>query len=195
MPRTTRFAALICTALLTGAEPADDGTWHMGGYSFSDELGGFRILGVSGAGTRDDPVVVTQELYSASEMVLTIRVPGPRAPPTDTRRAGLALYLRLETVNASDFAWVEFGFELQQVLGEPSTYGDGLSFDQAVAEAETLASSAFNAFSRDFEPYDRVLFRQGKADPRETVTFTMLITDLTPVYQFHLVQDPRIPFS
>lgn len=195
MPSIARLAAAaFSAALLTGAGPADDGTWLAGGYSFSDEHGGFRIVDIAGTGTRDDPVVLTQELYSASAMVLVIRIPGPH-PPAVTAREGMALYLQLETANASDVSWVEFAYELQVHLGEPSTYGDGLSFDQAYKEEGTMSSNAFVRHKRDFEPYDRILFQDGKVDPRETAIFSLLITDLTPTYQFHLVQDPRIPFS
>ncbi|WEX07710.1 hypothetical protein [Chelativorans sp. AA-79] len=195
MPSIARFAALVSAALLLGAGPADDGRWLAGGYSFSDELGGFRILAVRGSGTRADPVVLIQELYSASAVVVVIRQDGPGAPQAESRRPGMALYLRIETVNASGLAWVEFSYELQVHLGKPSVYGDGLSFDQAQAEAGTVSADAFASYSRDFEPHDRLLFRDGKVDPKETATFSMLITDLTPTYQFHLVQDPRIPFS
>jgi len=195
MPSIARFAAAALAPLLVGAGPTDDGQWLAGGYAFTDELGGFRIVAIRGTGTRSDPVVLTQELYSASEMVLTIRAVGPLPPDAETARAGMVLYLELETMNASELAWVEFSYELQAHLGEPSTYGDGLSFDQAHAELGTISSNAFAAYSRDYEPYDRILFRDGKVDPRETAVFSFLITDLTPAYQFHLVQDPRIPFS
>jgi len=195
MGSLARFSAVASAALLLGAGPADDGRWLAGGFSFSDELGGFRILDVRGSGTRADPVVVTQELNSASEVILVIRQDGPQPPSSATDRPGMALYLQLETVNGSELAWVEFSYELQMHLGHPSNYGDGLSFDQAHAEGGTISADAFASFNRDFEPYDRILFRKGKVDPKETATFWMLITDLTPTYQFYLVEDPRIPFS
>lgn len=194
MPSIARFAAIACAALLTGAGPADDGNWPAGGYTFSDELGGFRILDIAGSGTRTDPVVLTQELYSASDVILIIRAPGPH-PPRGTAREGMSLYLELDTVNASDLAWIEFAYELQAHLGKPSTYGDGLSFDQAYRERGTISSNAFASHNRDFEPYDRILFQNGQVDPRQVARFSLLITDLTPTYQFYLVQDPRIPFS
>ena len=31
--------------------------WRTGAYSFSDELGGFRITGVSGIGTKEEPLL------------------------------------------------------------------------------------------------------------------------------------------
>ena len=47
--------------------------WEAGAYSFSDELGGFRIAGVCGTGTKDDPIVITEELNSAVPVTLVIR--------------------------------------------------------------------------------------------------------------------------
>ncbi|WP_011580250.1 MULTISPECIES: hypothetical protein [Chelativorans] len=195
MASIARLSVFASAAFVMGAGPADDGRWFAGGFSFSDELGGFRILEIRGSGTKADPVVLTKELYSASEVILVIRQDGPRPPSMAADRPGTALYLQLETVNGSELAWVEFSYELQMHLGQPSVYGDGLSFDQAQAEDGTISADAFTSFSRDFEPYDRLLFRDGKVDPKETATFSMLITDLTPTYQFYLVADPRIPFS
>ncbi|UVK46597.1 hypothetical protein BPNPMPFG_002283 [Mesorhizobium sp. AR07] len=39
--------------------------FNAGAYSFSDDLGGFRITSASGAGKLADPFVVTEELESA----------------------------------------------------------------------------------------------------------------------------------
>lgn len=51
----------VCAALLAADCPRAeaDGTklFQAGAYSFSDELGGFRILSATGAGTRTDPIV------------------------------------------------------------------------------------------------------------------------------------------
>src|SRR5215468_12365656 len=44
-----------------------------GGLTFSDELGGFSILGVSGTGSLADPFVVVEELHSSEDAVLVIR--------------------------------------------------------------------------------------------------------------------------
>ncbi|WP_246249217.1 hypothetical protein [Chelativorans alearense] len=196
MRGTARWAAAIAAFFLLGAGPTDDGRWLAGGYSFSDENGGFRIRGIAGGGTKDDPVVLTQELYSASSVVLVIRaVALPPPAPNAARHAGTRLYLRLETVNASALAWIEFAYELQETRGLPSTYGDGLSFDQRQTERGTISSDAFSVHNRDFEPHDRLLFSEGKVDPDETASFSFLVTDLTPVATFYLVQDPRIPFS
>ncbi|MFC6489893.1 hypothetical protein [Nitratireductor sp. GCM10026969] len=195
MPGILRLAAAFAALFLLGAQPADDGSWPAGGFSFSDELGGFRILDVSGRGTRAEPIVLTQELYSASAVVMVVRIPDRSAALSTRTRTGMTLYLQLNTLNASGLPWVEFAFELQAQLGIPSTFGDGLSFDQVAREPTTIASDRFDLYTRDFEPSDRLLFRQGHVDPRQEAVFSFLITDLTPTYQFHLVQDPRIPSS
>jgi hypothetical protein len=96
-------------------------------------------------------------------------------------------------LNASDLAWVEFEFELQEILNEPSLFGDGLSFDQRRSDGNAISSDSFSDFSRDFEPYDRLLFRSGNIDPKKVGSFGLLITDYTPTSVFYLVQDPRIP--
>ncbi len=170
--------------------------WTAGAYSFSDELGGFTIWSVSGIGTRADPVVIRQTLHSASPVTIVIRAVGPIQP---FGRPGLNangfISLHLETRNGSGQAWLEFEFELQERFGVPSTFGDGLSFDQRRTESASVASSAFRHHSRDFEPYDRLLFSEGKVDPARAAGFDFLITDFTPRATFYLVQDPRIPFS
>lgn len=181
-------------ALVIAAGPGDDGRWRAGGYSFSDELGGFRILAASGSGTRSDPVVLTQELSTTAAVVLVVRA--VRALPQLALDDGAgALYIELETVNGSGLAWIEFEFELQEKRGQPSLYSDGLSFDQRYSGQANVFSDRFARHDRKFEPYDRLLFQEGKVDPAETVRFRLLITDLTPQPVFYLVQDPRIPSS
>lgn len=196
MPGIARLAAALSVALLTGAGPGDDGRWHAGAYSFSDELGGFRILGIAGTGTKSDPIVVSQALQSAGPVTLVIRVTRTIRPYGFTEdHANGFLHLRLETINASGLAWIEFEFELQEIRDVPSVYGDGLSFDQRRVESRYIASDAFTTHDRNFEPHDRLLFRDGKVDPEAVAGFRFLITDFTPQPEFYLVQDPRIPFS
>lgn len=172
----------------------DDGLWLAGAYSFSDELGGFHITGVRGMGTKADPIVVSQELISATPVTLVIRTTRPIRPfeSPDFYANGI-LHMRVEFLNNSGQAWVEFEFELQELLGQASVFGDGLSFDQRTTDKSNISSDSFAEFSRDFEPYDKLLFRNGKIDPQRTGAFGFLITDFTPKRQFYLVQDPRIP--
>lgn len=196
MARVIGYAAVLLAPLLVGAGPADDGLFHAGGYSFSDELGGFRIRDISGAGTRSDPIVIEQELFSASPVTLVIRSANAIKPFAGPDPLGSArLYLRLVTLNNSGLAWTEFEFELQEILGRPSVHGDGLSFDQRRASPENRTADVFRIHNTDFEPFDRLLFSDGKIDPLETGTFGFLITDFTPTAEFYLRQDPRIPIS
>ena len=179
------------------AEGANDlGRWHAGAYSYSDELGGFALTGISGTGTLDDPVVIYQELYSASPVTLMIRAEAPIRPRfMEGMFANGFIYIRLVTLNNSGLPWLEFEFELQEVMGQPSTFGDGLSFDQRRTDSTHIGSDRYASFSRDYEPYDRLLFSDGYTDPLETATFHFLITDFTPRWEYFLVMDPTIPAS
>ena len=195
-PGRTCRALLLALSLLTPvvahAEPVK--VWATGAYSFSDELGGFHITGASGLGTKENPLVITEELNSSTPVTLTIRTTKPIQPfSTDGEFANGILYMRIEVLNNSGQAWVEFQFELQEILNQPSVFGDGLSFDQRNKTPDNIWSSSFADFDRDFEPYDRLLFKNGKIDPLKTANFNFLITDYTPRWTFYLVQDPRIP--
>ncbi|TIP36971.1 MAG: hypothetical protein E5X69_21880, partial [Mesorhizobium sp.] len=60
-----RFAGFFSCLLLMMPLASANGLgrqWQAGQYSFSDELGGFLIRSVSGAGTRSDPAVISEEL-------------------------------------------------------------------------------------------------------------------------------------
>lgn len=191
--------ALVVSLLLSLAAPAhgsDRKPWEAGAYSFSDELGGFAIVAVRGTGRPDDPVVITQELPSSSPVTLMIRAIRPIRPydSADNSVNG-TLRLRLETLNGSGQSWVEFEFELQELRDQPSLFGDGLSFDQRRVEGQNIVSDSYASFDRDFEPYDRLRFTDGRIDPGRSGMFEFTITDYTPRPVFYLVQDPRIPSS
>jgi len=187
-------AVLPLLLLIAPAEADPQKIWVTGAYSFSDELGGFRITGASGIGTRQDPLVIREELDSATPVTLTIRAIKPIEPFGKAGEvANGVMYMRIDVLNNSAQAWVEFQFELQEILDQPSTFGDGLSFDQRDKTPENIRSSNFADFDRQFEPYDRLLFRNGTVDPLKTATFDFLVTDYTPRWTFYIVQDPRIP--
>ena len=195
-PGRTCRALLLALSLLAPVEAHADPVkvWATGAYSFSDELGGFHITGASGLGTKEDPLVISEELNSSTPVTLTIRTTKPIQPfSTNGEFANGVLYMRIEVLNNSGQAWVEFQFELQEILNQPSVFGDGLSFDQRNKTPDNILSSAYADFDRDFEPYDRLLFKNGKIDPLKTGSFEFLITDYTPRWTFYLVQDPRIP--
>ncbi|TIT47982.1 MAG: hypothetical protein E5W64_15695, partial [Mesorhizobium sp.] len=130
--RACRAVILALLALAPGHAVADEvKVCATGAYSFSDELGGFRITGASGIGTKDDPLVITEELNSATPVTLTIRTTKPiQTFGKAGEFANGIMYMRLEVLNNSGQAWIEFQFELQEILDQPSVFGDGLSFDQ-----------------------------------------------------------------
>lgn len=192
------LASLLCISGLAASQAQDKAKlWRAGNYSFSDELGGFAIHGVYGLGTREDPIVIREELYSASPVTLTVREATPTigSQSLDGNLGTGALFLRLQITNSGGQSWVEFELELQEVLNHSSTFADGLSFDQRRESASAIGASAFAHYSRDFEPYDRLRFSEGKMDTGETATFEFPLTDFTPRWQFYIVQDPRIPYS
>lgn len=197
-----RHAGFLLAIMLAGslanasAGERESSRWFAGLYSFSDELGGFRITGISGIGTREDPVVLVQEFEEASPVTLVIRSTGlMRRFPLSGDNGNGFLHMRVLALNNSGHAWVEFEFELQEILGKASVFGDGLSFDQRRTGAPNISSDSYAEFNRNFEPYDRLRFRSGRVDPLATAGFSFLITDFTPVSEFYLVQDPRIPSS
>jgi hypothetical protein len=181
---------LMLSLLLASAGPADDGRWYAGNYSFSDELGGFRILSIRGTGTKADPVEIVEEFYSADPVTLVIRAIH-RLPVS---QAG-TLHFRVAVQNRSGLAWIEFVFELQETRGKPSDFYDGLSFAQANPDPGLLSSDRFATVESRFESFDSLRFSNGHTDPLKQVQFGFFITDLTPVDEFYLLQDPRVPFS
>lgn len=190
------LAAILLTLGRVAAEEAPSKQWQAGAYSFSDELGGFRIAGVSGAGTKDDPIVIQEEMNSASPVTMVIRTVRPIRPfDYSGSYANGFLHVRIEMLNNSELPWIEFEFELQEQLGKASIFGDGLSFDQRRTDSGNIWSESFGQYSRAFEPYDRLLFRKGKIDHLDSASFNFMITDFTPRWEFFLVQDPRIPSS
>ena len=188
---------LIVATTVAGTEAQDrPKPWEAGAYSFSDELGGFQIAGISGKGTRDDPIVIREEINSATPVTMVIRTVRPIRPfDYSGLYANGFLHVRLEVLNNSKLPWIEFEFELQERLGKASIFGDGLSFDQRRTDSGNISSESFLKYSRAFEPYDRLLFREGKVDHLDGASFRFMITDFTPRWEFYLVQDPRIPSS
>jgi hypothetical protein len=192
-PRPAIFRLVVSAALLAAAFVARDGKaaeFIAGDYSFSDELGGFRLLGASGSGTSEDPVVIMEELNGTDSVTLVIRRHAMQR--NDPHPAQSQLTLEKEIVNRSNRVWAGFEVELQEILKEPSTYSDGLSFKQFAAQPKDVFSDSFTMNDRSFEPYDRILFQGGAVDPGSTVRLRLTITDPTPIPEFYLVQNPNL---
>ena len=111
-----------------------------------------------------DPIILTEEFPSVTPTTLIIRTE-KIAQLNPSEDVGILFYLRVRATNSSGHPWVEFEFELQEQLNVPSDYGDGLSFYQPGDKRGMIQSTGYGTISDDFEPYDRMVFRDGKIDP------------------------------
>ena len=180
-------AATVC-ATLAASEPSLGAEFSAGGFSFSDELGGFRLLSASGSGRPDDPIVLAEEIFDVQPVTLVIRnLSLVAGRPLQTQ-----VVLVKRVVNGSNRVWAAFELELQEIRKKPSVYSDGLSFKQFAASPPDAGSDSFAQNERNFEPYDRIEFLGGHVDPEATAEFRVTITDATPVAEFYLVQDPKL---
>jgi hypothetical protein len=188
--RQALSSALVAIAICLSATAAARAVeLSAGNYSFSDELGGFKLISVSGTGLEGDPIVLVEELYASSSATLTIR----RLRPSKAYNERLdTLDLVKVVINRTNRTWTEFEMELQEILHEPSVYSDGLSFNQFGAAAPRVHSDPFAEVDRVFEPRDRIRFHSGRVTPESTAQFTFTITDPTPTTPFYLVQEPTI---
>jgi hypothetical protein len=194
-----RAWALAVALFLAAAGTAEAASWEAGGLSFSDELGGFRLLAVSGSGTLADPIVLVEELGAPGPAVLTVRN-GQAAANSNlggqqTGRAFLGLVLIKQVTNRSPYRWSGFEMELREELQQPSVYSDGLSFDQLGSIRQNLYSDRFSQAKKANEPYDRLTFDRGRLEPGETAAFFFNIVDLSPGAVFYLVQEPIMLLS
>ena len=181
----------------TFANSQNDQIWRSGRFSFSDELGGFTITGVSGSGTLRDPYYIRQVFHNADSGTMVIRTHQMDnvASLPNNNITHSAIHVQIETLNASNLSWIGFGFELQEILNIVSDYGDGLSFDQLARRLPDKSSDRFTAFEEQYEPGDRLVYTGGVVDAQTKVTTKFVITDFTPVEKFYLYQDPLIPAS
>ncbi len=189
-PRPPVLCGLAVLAALLGARPGGAAEFSAGIYSFSDELGGFKLLSATGTGTADDPVVLVEEFDDVAASTLVIR--NRALQSGDEMSAHVSLSLVKEIVNRSKRVWAGFELELQEQLRKPSVYGDGLSFKQFDALSGDVGSDAFLNNERLFEPYDIIEFSNGHVDPGAAARLWMTITDPTPVPEFYLVEDPKL---
>ncbi len=189
-------ALAFCAALL-GSCGAVLGAnlWNAGAFVFSDELGGFEILSVTGTGTEADPVVIEQRLTQIGPAIIVVRPESGQQGFSPELGANPFMQLALVSVitNDSRRVWSGFDIELQENLGQPSVYRDGLSFDQLhTFDEREFSSNRFAVLTDHIEPYDRIRFEQGKVDHGETAEFRVFITDVTPRAEFYLLQEPQL---
>ena len=180
-------AALCCPAL---ADPVT-----VEGITFSDELGNFRLVSVTGKGSMDDPFVVQEEVTGPNDPVLVIkgftREFGNRVGTQHT--AAFAMVKKV--VNMTTRSWQGYQLELREIENRPSTYEDGLSFGQASIVADQYVNSTLPHSQRLDEPEDSLGFGGDAILPGAEATFRFIVSDMSPLYRFYLVQRPQQPLS
>ncbi|MFQ5958361.1 MAG: hypothetical protein ACE5LF_03235, partial [Alphaproteobacteria bacterium] len=167
----------------------------LNGVTFSDELGGFTIVGASGTGTLEDPFVVVEEITGPGAAVLVIRGFSPEFGNRVGTYHPAGFALKKIVTNRTPFAWSFVDFELQQNLGLSSDTLDGLSFGQGANSGRPFRSDRFVRVAEINEPVDYISFHEGVLKPGETATFDVIVTDTTPVALFYLVQRPNRPVA
>lgn len=185
------LAGLIPLGLTT---PIEAKSLRAGPFTFSDERGGFEILTVSGQGTEQDPVVLTERIFGTEPVTLVIRADVTSADDGTVHVAGMIAFAMVKIViNDTPASWTGFSLELQEIAGKPSGYFDGLSFDQITQFRDRLATSdRFADIGVEQEPRDRINFHSGSVTRHDRVTLDFNITDMTPRSVFFLVQDPEV---
>src|SRR5215470_3461309 len=69
-----RLSLLVCALIVANhSGGAAAAALSASGITFSDELGGFKVVSASGSGTLADPFVVVEEITGPQEPVLVIR--------------------------------------------------------------------------------------------------------------------------
>jgi hypothetical protein len=187
---------LALAALLTAAASsavADPITVE--GLTFSDELGNFRLVSVTGKGTYNDPFVVKEEITGPKDPVLVIKnFSASFGNRVGTQRTA-AFAMEKIVINKTTKTWQGFQVELREIETRPSTYEDGLSFGQASQLADDYVQSSMPNSQRLDEPEDSLGFGGANIPPGGQATFRFIISDMSPVYRFYLVQRPQQPLS
>jgi hypothetical protein len=192
--RARRLVGGLALAASIGLAPGPGiaGSWTTGGLTFSDEFGGSRLVGASGTGSRDDPIVLLQEIRGAGPAVLAVR--NGRTGHLDVSPALGFLSVSVVTVvaNRGPWAWVGFDLELRRTPDQPSVYTDGLSFDQPQTFARAARADRFAQTLQDDEPFDRIRFDGGHVHPAEDLRLRFDIVDVNGAAAFYLVQRPIV---
>lgn len=191
-----RTLLAVFAASLGLTDPALSDPVTLEGITFSDAAGGFEIVDGWGSGTIDDPFTLVERVTGSGDAVLVVegmtREFGNRAG--SNHFSGFVLVKIVH--NATTQTWRQYRIELQENPGDGSTYYDGLSFGQEQGrEARSIISDRYASVRVVDEPADGLLFTNGAVAPGDTVTFTLLVTDNSPVDLFYVVQRREVPLS
>src|SRR5690349_18761618 len=191
--RALSLAAFLIFGL-TGAGRALATEITQEGMSFSDEEGGFTLKSVTGRGSLDDPFVIVEDVTGPRQAILVIRGMKQVGNRIGTHHiSGIAVTKIV--FNRSKDVWQNYQMELREVLTRHSPYEDGLSFAQNTVISGAFTASSFPDLQRYDEPQDTLGFSGSTVPPGQSAQFTFLITDMSPVAKFYLVQEPLQPVS
>lgn len=160
----------------------------LGGLTFSDELGGVRLIDGWGTGTLDDPIVLVEEITDYGPAILIVRGMRPQFGNRIRSQHDVGFAITKVVRNATELPWTLFNLELREAIDRESPFGDGLSFGQASEAGRPFESDRFANNVEIREPYDGVQFSDGVVEPGETVVLHFVITDTTPYFRFYLLQ-------
>lgn len=167
------------------------GTFEAGGLTFSDELGGFRLISATGSGSISDPIILVEEIFGMEPAVLTIRQSGTSPEGMPTRGVLLRSLVKV-VINRSAWRWSGFDLELRSDARQASIYSDGLSFDQIRIMRERMHSDLFAKARIEDEPFDRLRFDQGRVKPEQQVQLAFNLADINSRPVFYLAQQPIV---
>jgi hypothetical protein len=185
-----RLCVLVLICLVSGDLAA--GTWTAGGLTFSDGPGGARLLGASGTGAPDDPIVLVEEIVGPGPATLEVRNGRTGHLEVSPAIGFLTLSVVKIVINRGPWRWAGFDLELMTGPGRPSVYADGLSFDQPRTFRRIAKADRFRQTVQEDEPFDRIRFDRGQVDPSEYLRLDFDILDANGTAVFYLVQRPVI---
>jgi hypothetical protein len=175
--------------------PAASRPMSLDGLTFSDELGGFDIVGASGSGSLEDPFVLVENITGDGPAILTIRGMTHRFGNRIRSHHDVGFALTKIVRNRTKRPWSLFNLELREFLDRASPFGDGLSFGQASEAGRPFRSDRFTEVLETTEPFDGVQFFGGLVQPGESVAVSVVITDTTPAWTFYLLQTEDSPLA
>ena len=188
--------ALRCLVGLAGlclsAAEGTAETWRVAGLSFSDELGGVRLLAASGRGTRADPIILVEEITGAGPAVLVVENLRNGGELISPAHGFLSLSVVVVVTNRGPWRWSGFDLELRTTPDDPSVYSDGLSFDQPQTFRRLARADRFEQTVQEDEPFDRIRFDGGSVDPAFELRLDVDIIDANGRPVFYLVQRPVV---
>lgn len=189
--RVVALALLAWAFVLPPTARAD--AFTIAGLTFSDELGGFRLLSATGSGTTEDPFVVVEEVTAPEQVVLVIRGTleawsGRLAQNRIGSDHPIGYALRKVVINRTDSVWTGYDLELQQPLAQASTQDDGLSFGEGSAYQRYAHADLFRVARVTSAPLDSITFSIGDVPPGGRIALDFVVTDIQDRPVIYLAQ-------